>query len=109
AHSSDYGLITAEMIHGQTGVSASVAVSNGRAKFRLREGENETTADEIVRDPVVAGPTMFGFILAHWDQLNNGATIPIRFAVLERGETIGFVLDKASDNDGRTIIRMRPS
>ena len=103
------GLVTAEMIHGQTGVSASVAVSNGRATFTLREGENEKTADEIVRDPVVAGPTMFGFILTHWDQLTNGATIPIRFAVLERGETIGFVLDKASDKDGRTIIRMRPS
>ncbi len=109
AHSPDYGLVTAEMIHGQTGVSASVALSNGRATFTLREGESETTADEVVRDPVVAGPTMFGFILAHWKQLNNGATIPIRFAVLERGETIGFVLDKASDKDGRTIIRMRPS
>ena len=52
---------------------------------------------------------MFGFILAHWDALTSGEAIPIRFAVLERGESLGFVLDRVEGPEGRTIIRMTPS
>jgi hypothetical protein len=62
-----------------------------------------------VSDPVVAGPTMFGFILAHWDELARGAPLPIRFAVIERRETIGFTLAKVDSAPGVTTIRMNPS
>src|SRR5262249_7323283 len=105
-HSPSYELARAEMIHRQTGASASVVVSNGRATFTLKDGEAESVSDEAVQDPVVAGPTMFGFILAHWDELRRGASIPIRFAVLERRETLRFVLDEVARYDGRTTIRM---
>src|SRR5262249_11818346 len=85
-------------------------VSHGRATFTLNEGGHVTTAREELTDPVVAGPTMFGYILAHWDDLMSGASLPIRFAVLERHETIGFVLDLVdSPTPGRTVIRMKPS
>jgi hypothetical protein len=108
-HSPTYELTRADMIHRQTGASASVAGANDEATFTLTDGERENVSRERVQHPVVAGPTMFGFILAHWDELSRGASIPIRFAVLERGETIGFLLDKVDAPEGRTTIRMRPS
>ena len=81
-HSPTYDLTRAEMIHRQTGASASVAVTNGEAAFTLNDGEQETVSHERVHEPVMAGPTMFGFILAHWDELARGERLPIRFAVL---------------------------
>lgn len=108
-HSPTYELKRADMIHGQTGASASVVVSNGRATFTLKDAERESVFDETLHDPIVAGPTMFGFILAHWDELREGVSIPIRFAVLERGETLGFVLDQVAEAEGRTTIRMKPT
>jgi hypothetical protein len=108
-HSPTYDLTTAATIHRQTGASATVAVENGEATFMLTDGGRQSVSHERVEDPVVAGPTMFGFILAHWDELERGVTIPIRFALLERGETLGFVLDKVPASEGRTTIRMKPT
>jgi len=108
-HSPTYDLTRAGMIHRQTGASAAVAVENGEATFTLANGGRQSVTRERVDNPVVAGPTMFGFILAHWDELERGATIPIRFALLERGETLGFALDKVAATDGRTTIHMKPT
>ena len=108
-HSPAYEVQRADMIHRQTGSSASLDVANGEATYTLHDGVRETTSRERVVDPVVAGPTMFGYILAHWDELTRGASLRIRFAVLERGESLGFVLDQVEAPEGRTIIRMKPT
>lgn len=107
AHSPDYQLQRADLMHRQSGVSASVVVADGEAIYTLHDGEREATARETLTEPLVAGPTMFGFILAHWGALARGETIPIRFAVLERGESLRFALDRVDAPAGRTIIRMR--
>jgi hypothetical protein len=110
SHTPGYDLVRADLLHGQSGVSGFVEVSERAVAFTLNEGGHATTAREELTDPVVAGPTMFGYILAHWDDLMGGATLPIRFAVIERRETIGFILDKVdSATPGRTVIRMKPS
>lgn len=106
-HTAGYELRRAELVHAQTGVTASVVVAGTRASFTLDEGRGARTFTEDVTDPVVAGPTMFGYILANWDALNRGETRSIRFAVLERGETIGFRLARVASGTGRTTIRMR--
>jgi hypothetical protein len=108
-HTPRYDLVRADLIHSQTGALASVMVDGRNLTFTLTEGGHVSIAHERVSDPVVAGPTMFGYILAHWDELMSGAMLPIRFAVLERGETIGFTLAKVESATGRTTIRMRPS
>jgi hypothetical protein len=108
-HSRDYELRRADLIHGQSGVTASVVIANGQATFTLDDGQHQTTSTEQSEVPFVAGPTMFGFIQKHWAELVGGASLPIRFAVLERGESIRFVLDTVSAPAGRTTVRMRPS
>lgn len=108
-HSPGYDLRRADLIHGQSGVTASVVIANGQATFTLDDGRDRTTSTEQIEAPFVAGPTMFGFIQEHWDDLVARRSLPIRFAVLERGESIGFVLDTVDAPTGRTIVRMRPS
>lgn len=108
-HSADYALHRAEMIHRQTGVTAAVDVNGAEAVYTLNDGQRQLRRRERLQAPLVAGPTMFGHILAHWDELTRGTTLPIRFAVLERGESIGFALDRVAAPAGRTIIRMKPS
>ena len=109
SHSRSYELQRADLLHDQSGVTASVVIAGGEATYTVDDGVRITTSRETVRDPVVAGPTMFGFILAHWDALNQGASLPIRFAVLERGQSLGFVLSRVGASEGRTVIRMTPS
>ena len=108
-HTSGYDLLRAGMIHRQTGASGSVEVSGNRALFTLDEGGRVSRASEKVDDPVVAGPTMFGYIVAHWHELMSGAALPIRFALIERLETIGFTLERVDSPQDQTTIRMQAS
>jgi hypothetical protein len=108
-HTPTYGLLSAEMLHRQAGTSSAVRVAGNQLTFTLTEGTKVSTATEVVSDPVVAGPTMFGYILTQWDALNAGQSLPIRFAVLERKETLGFTLKKVDAAPGRTVIRMTPT
>lgn len=109
SHTPTYDLRRADLLHGQSGVTASVEIADGHATYTMDDGARTTTAREAVADPVVAGPTMFGFILAHWEALTSGTAIPIRFAVLERGESLRFMLERVDGPQGRTVIRMTPS
>ena len=63
-----------------------------------------------MKDPVVVGPTLFGFILVNMERLLGGEKIDVRFAVSERLETIGFKLEKAKEEiSGKIQIKMSPS
>lgn len=50
-----------------------------------------------------------GYIFRHLRALEAGQTFPVRLAVLERLETLGFELERVPDESKRTRIRMRPS
>jgi hypothetical protein len=108
-HTTTYELSDAELIQRQTGLAGAVRVSGNQVVFTLDHDGIVSTAHENVDSPVVAGASMFGYIVTHWDELRSGATLPIRFAVIERMETIGFLLDRVPSRPGRTTIRMRAS
>ena len=106
-HTAGYELSAANLVHAQTGTTASVVIAGNRASFTIDDGRGAKTFTEDVTDPIVAGPTMFGYILANWNALERGEQRAIRFAVLERAETIGFTLAQVTGTPGRTTIRMR--
>jgi hypothetical protein len=58
---------------------------------------------------VVVGPTLVGYIYHRLEMLRAGQVLGVRFAVLERLETIGFELDVVAGNPGQTRVRMKPS
>ncbi len=108
-HDDHYRLQSAEMIQAQAGTTSAVTVTGDRARFTLERAGRTTVALETIRDPLVAGPTIFGYILTHWQDLAAGRVLPVRFAVLERSQSIGFTLARAPAAPGRTVVRMTPS
>ena len=109
-HTAGYDLIRFEAIHKQAGYTGSVEVMPDKTlQFSLREGTRVSTTSEDVKDPVVVGPTLFGFILAHWDVLVGGHAVPVRFVVMDRQETFGFVIERATGAAGHTAFTMTAS
>ena len=76
----------------QLGFSGEVQVSaDGRQlKYSLNDNGTLSTAEEKIDTPALTGPTTFGFILAHWNELMAGKTLPVRFVVLKEKTSYSF-------------------
>lgn len=107
-HSADYSLSGYTEFQFQLGEVSRVSVKDGRVEFRRLQGETEQLATESVSQPVVVGPTLYGFALHHWDQLLAGQVVPFRFAVTSRLETVGFELRRLPSAPDVVRIEMRP-
>jgi hypothetical protein len=95
----------------QAGFAGSVQLSNdGRhLEYELNENGKVTKAFEDVSAPVVSGPSMFGFILKHWDLLKAGALMPVRMLVLKEKTTYGFDLKFEKQVNGQALFTATPS
>lgn len=92
--SPDYETQRFEATHQQAGFTGSVKVSQGgrHLTYELVENGRRRTASEDVSDPVVCGPSLFGFIVKNWDALVAGKSMPVRMLVLKDKTTYGFDL-----------------
>jgi hypothetical protein len=106
-----YALQRFDATNAQSGYSGSVVLSDGgrHLEYRLSENGKVTTASEDVSDPVVAGPSLHGFILHHWDALTQGRRIPVRMIVMTKKVTYGFDIRRFAQADGRTSFSITPS
>jgi hypothetical protein len=110
-HTLTYDLQRFDATNRQAGYSGTVVLSRGgrHLEFRLDENGKVTTAAEDVTDPVVAGPSLHGFILQHWQALERGETIPVRMIVMAGKRTYGFRIRRFAQGDGRTSFSVTPS
>lgn len=106
-----YALQRFDAIHQQLGYSGSVVLSNGgrHLVYELDEHGKRTTATEDVGAPVVAGPTLHGFILHHWDALAPGQALGVRMIVMAKKTTYGFDIRRLPARDGHTTFTVTPS
>lgn len=95
----------------QAGFSGSVEISkDGRhLEYELKHKGAVSTASEDVSDPVVSGPSLFGFILKNWDPLTAGATMPVRMLVLRDKTSYGFDLKFEKLVNGQASFTVTPS
>jgi hypothetical protein len=107
----DYALQRFEVANKQGGFHGTVELSAGghHLEYRLNDNGKLSTAQEDVRDPVVSGPTLFGFVLKHWDTLHAGSTIPVRMLVLREKTTYGFDIRFEKQAHGQTAFTVTPS
>lgn len=103
-HSSAYALLRFDAIQGQTGDVGRVVVDGDRVELSTRSGHRRVEHTDL---PVVVGPTLFGFVLQHFDALLAGDAIAIRFAAVERARTYGFTLRSIASDDDLTKIELR--
>ncbi|MFT5358453.1 MAG: hypothetical protein ACI9KE_005691 [Polyangiales bacterium] len=109
-HSEDYSLARFDEVQAQTGVVSSVRIlDDGHLEFSVTRGSETERTTEEPGDPVVVGPTLFGFVLAHWDVLLSGHEVPVRFAVTDKAQTYGFVLRLSSSTPETTTIEFSAS
>lgn len=92
---------------GSTG--AALPRADGRIDFRLRVGGRLRTASEPGHGPVVAGPSLHGFILRHWDALAEGRAMRVRMIALAELRTYRFDLRRLAEREGRVAVRLTPS
>jgi hypothetical protein len=109
-HSADYALVTYTLHANQLGQTGTIRVDGERVSFeRVDAAGRRRTRDERVAAPVVVGPTLVGHIARNLAALRSGRVLPVRFAVLDRLETLGFELEAVEFGPVQTRVRMRPS
>lgn len=95
--------------HLQLGARSVVtAPAPGRLDYTTSEGGRTHHRSERIDAPAVTGPTLFGFVRTHWDQLERGEAIEIRFVVAEKRRSVPFVLRMSAPSRGRAVVEMRP-
>ncbi len=111
AYSPAYELQRFDAINIQAGYSGSAVVSNnGRhVAYRLNNNGKISTSSDDITDPIVTGPSMFGFILSQWDALLAGKTVPARMLVLKEKTTYGFDVRLEKQSQGQTAFSITPS
>lgn len=107
----DYSIQRFDAHNLQLGYSGSVSVSadGRRLDYWLNDNGVVSTASEDIGDPVVAGPSLHGFILSRWSELVQGRTVQVRMIVMNRKQTYGFDIRRLVERDGRTSFTVTPS
>jgi len=76
------------------------------------DGARIRKTSETLQPNTLISDTIYPFILAHWDELLQGASVKFRFVSLDPSGTFGFRLIKTSDStwQGRPVvgIKMEP-
>jgi hypothetical protein len=89
--------------------SATVSADGRRIDMRLLRDGRWTQASEAVNAPVVAGPSLHGFMLQHWHRLLAGETVPVRMIVIDKTTTYGFRIRLHARDGERTVFSLTPA
>lgn len=109
--SDDYQLQRFTAQDRQSGFSGAVEVSrDGRTlHYLLNDNGAISRAEESIDAPPVTGPTLHGFILQHWAQLQDGQELAIRFIVLKEKQTYGFTVRLEQHSASESSFTITPS
>ncbi len=104
----DGRLRTFEELHGQLGLSGTIArQTDGSLLLDTLKEDRSQQAVEAPGHPVVAGPTLFGFVLERWDALLAGEAQVMRFPVLDDGRTYPFILELDHVDQSTVTVAMQ--
>lgn len=90
----------------------SLEIRDGKAYFSYaRAGEKPNTDDEDLTPNLVTGPTLTDYIRQpeHFEKLKRDEDVKVRFASIERGETVGFTFSRSRiyEEGGRQLIEFK--
>lgn len=101
------------IFHKQLNENGFAEVKGTKLHFSYTKEGKTKTSDEDLPENFVVTANLVDFVRAHWAELLKGDTIPIRFGVLDRAETVGFKLfkieEKRAEGRDRIVIKMKPS
>jgi hypothetical protein len=104
-HTLGFDFVSLEAIDAQRGFVAGARMLDAhRVAFESTRGGRTRRRVERVDAPVVVGPTLFGWALAHWDALLRGEAQTLRFAAIDVGRTYGFRLALVERDASTTVL-----
>lgn len=104
-HTPDFDFLSIEAIDAQRGFVARARMLDAeRVVFESTRDGRTRRRVERADAPVVVGPTLFGWALAHWDALLRGEAQTLRFAAIDVGRTYGFELALAEHDASTTVL-----
>jgi hypothetical protein len=109
--SSRYALQRFEADNRQQGWrgTATLAADGRRLDFELWRDGRRSLASEALRAPVVAGPSLHGFILQHWERLVAGGPVDVRMIAMAQRTTYGFRIRLLRRDADRTAFSVTPT
>jgi len=109
--SATYALRRFDSVNHQQGYRASVTVAadGHRLDHELQQGGKTIRRSESIADPAVAGPSLHGFMLQHWDRLVAGQPVDVRMIVPAKATSYGFRIRLQAKGDGRTAFSVTPT
>jgi hypothetical protein len=107
-HTADYALVEHEQIDRQTGIVGHARMLDAHhVELERTRGDRVRRRVETVDAPVVTGATLFGWTIAHWDELASGRVLPVRFVAVDDVRTYAFELALVETDATTTVISMR--
>ena len=109
--SDKYAVRRVEVTNLQAGFTGSVQVSSdGRhLDYELNDNGKISKSTENVSGPIVCGPSLFGFILKHWEPLKAGVKMPVRMLAVQDKTTYGFDLAFEKSTHNQATFTLTPS
>ena len=90
----------------QTSEQGSLEVKEGKLLFQWTKEGKTKTAEEKLTSNLVVGPSTVPYLLKNWSTIEKGDTVEVRFAALDRRETVGFSFFKTEEKkvNGRDVV-----
>lgn len=102
-----------EIDQKQLGQKGLIEVKDGTVYFTKTAKGKSSTKDEKLGSTFVVGANFQRFIKDHWNEISKGETVPFRFGVWDRQETVGFEIFKTGDatigEQKAVVLKMKPS
>ncbi len=103
-----------EIVRSQTQEKGTIVVEGEKIKFEYEGADGKKkTAEEKAKGLIVCSSSFALFVKSHWEQLQKGEEVKIRFAVWDRLETVGFTLrnlgSKEVDGEKMMEVEMKAS
>ena len=99
----------------QTDEQGSLEVSAGKLHFSYTRNGKTTQDSEKATDNLVVSGTLIPYLQQHWRELQAGKEVEVRYAVLDRKETVGFKFFKIQSSPEKfvtkpeMVLKMKPS
>lgn len=101
------------MSQKQLGAEGKVEIKDGKVLFTYERDGKTKTDDEKLTDNFVVGPSITAYLQRNWEQIARGGRVPVRMAVPDRAETVGFEFfrDRTETVGGQKVyvLKMKPS
>ena len=109
-HSPDYTLARFDSEQRQTGVKVQASVlGRGRVRLERSSGSEHESVELQYRHPLVVGPTLYGFLRRHWDELISGRGVVFDYLSVERLDTYAFELRRVASDTETVSFEIAPS